>query len=175
MATATNQKEMKPNKDMATATNQNGMKPDRDLATANSLASDSYPMITTLTPIEQLLADKRIVEAKCSIREKKLHENFNYLHNNASTLIFSGLVSLLFSSGQTRKKSEEQSITLVNDNQSPRINNLLSSSNIFFVAQKMIPVVWDIIQPLLINWGIKKAKSLLLGLFTKKRSAPSAK
>jgi len=171
---ATNQKVMKPNRDMAT-TNQNGMKPDRNMATASSLAPDSYPKITTLTPIEQLLADKRSIEAKCSIREKKLHEDFNYIHNNSSALIFSGLVSLLFSSGQTEKKPESQSITLVDDNQSPRSNNLLSSSNIFFVAQKMIPVVWEIIQPLLINWGIKKAKSLLLGLFTKKKSPPSAK
>ena len=126
-----------------------------------------------MTPIEQLVAYKSIVEAQCATRQKKLLEDVEYIQNNATSLIFSGLVSLLFSSGQTRKKPETQSVMLINDGQPTRNNNLLSSSSIFFVAKKMIPVVWEIVQPLLINWGIKKAKSLLIGLFTKEKSVPA--
>ena len=138
----------------------------------STLTQGKYRNITTLTPIEQLVAYKSIVEAKCAAQQKKLYEDVEYIQNNASSLIFSGLVSLLFSSGQTKKKPETQSVMLINDSQSTRNNNLLSSSTIFFVAKKMIPVVWEIVQPLLINWGIKKAKSLLVGLFTKKKSVP---
>ena len=128
-----------------------------------------------LTPIEQLLADKRIIEVRCGLWEKKLQEDFEYIHHNATSLIFSGLVSLLFSSGQTKKKPATPSVALVKENQSARNKDLLPSPSLFLVAQKMIPVVWEIVQPLLINWGIRKVKSLLLGLFTKKKNAPSEK
>ena len=128
-----------------------------------------------MTPIEQLLAKKSIVEAKCDIGVKKLQEDFEYIQNNASSLIFSGLVYLLFPPGNTKKKQVTHSDALVKENQSTRNNNLLSSSNLFFVAQKMMPVVWEIVQPMLINCGINKAKSLLLRLFTKKKKAPTAK
>ena len=126
-----------------------------------------------LTPIEKFMADKKEVEAKCSIREKKLYDDFEYIQKNASSLILSGLTSLLFSSGHTKKKPETQSVALIDNKQSTQNNNLLSLSNLLVVAKKMIPIVWEIVQPLLINWGIKKAKSLLTGLFTKKKSAPS--
>ena len=127
-----------------------------------------------LTPIEQLLADKSNVEAKCDIREQKLQENFEYIRHNASSLLFSGLTSLLFSSGQSKKKPASQSVALINDHQATQNIDLLSFSNLFVIVKKMIPVMWEIVQPLLINWGIKKAKSLFLGLFTKKKKTPSA-
>jgi len=127
-----------------------------------------------LTPIEQLLADKNCVEAKCGIWGKKLQEDFEYIHNNATSLLFSGLTSLLFPSGNNKKTPETQSIALIDGNQSTQNNNRLSVSDLFVIARKMTPVVWEIVQPLLINWGIKKAKSLLFRLFSRKKSVPSA-
>ena len=133
-----------------------------------------YRKTVILTPIEQLLANKRIVEARCNIQEKKLQEDFEFINNNASSLLFSGLVSLLFSSGHTRKKPVTSSVALINDFQPAQNNDRLTLSNLFVVAKKMLPVAWEIAQPLLINWGIKKAKSLIFGLFTKKKSATPA-
>jgi len=133
------------------------------------IASHNMP----LTPIEQLLADKDFVEAQCSIREKKLQDDFEYIHHNATSLLFSGLTTLLFSSGSTKRKPETQSVALNYDRQPAQSANLLSLSDLFVVAQKMLPVVWEIVQPMLISWGIKKVKSLIFGLFTKKKSAPA--
>ena len=119
-----------------------------------------------LSPIEQLLADKSNVEAQCSLQEKKLQDDFEYIHQNASSLLFAGLTSLFFSSGQSKNKPESQSLALHHPKQDIEP---LSVTDLFQVAKKMLPVVWEIVQPLLINWGIKKAKSLIIGLFTKKK------
>ena len=164
-------KRPRPNKPMTTnqirlKTNRSSMfTPIKNRKTANQ----SIP----LTPIEQLLAAKHHVEIQCNIQEKKLHDDFDYIHQNATSLIISGLTTLLFTSGQTKKKPEAQVAALVNDDQPSQNNHLLSLSNFFVFAQKMLPYVWEVVQPLLIQWGINKAKSLLIRLFTKKKSAPS--
>ena len=126
-------------------------------------------------PIEKLLANKEEVKAKCSIQEKKLYDDFEYLRDNSSHILLSGLSSLLFSSGgRAKKKPETQSITPVN-NQALQNGNLFSVSNLRVVATTIAPVVWNIIRPVLIKWGVNKAKSLLIGLFTKKEVAVTTK
>ena len=114
-----------------------------------------------LTPIERLLADKHAIEARCILQEKKLQDDYEYIQNNALSLIFSGLTTLLFSLGRARRKPVTQPVALVDKNQ--------SQSNLGIITQNLVPFVWDIVQPLLIKWGIKKVKSWITSLFTKKR------
>ena len=127
-----------------------------------------------LTPIEQLLADKNDVEARCNLQAQKVLNDFTYIRSNASSLVLSGLSSLLFSHGQTNKKPETQAVAFINENR-PAQDSLFSVSNIFVVAKSMAPILWDIAKPLLIKWGVNKAKSVLAGLFVKKKSVPSVK
>ena len=127
----------------------------------------------SLTPIERLLANKYDVEAKCIMQEKKLQDDYKYIQNNASSLFLSGLSSLLFSSGQTKKKPETQSVALIDKKQSTQNDDLFSLSNVAAITQNMIPFLWGIVQPLLIKWSIEKVKSWLIGLFTKKKKHPA--
>ena len=135
-------------------------------------------------PIEKLLAEKNEVETMCSIQKKKLYDDFEYIRNNTSHLLLSGLSSLLFSSGgRTKRKPGTESVAPANDSQSVvpvndksvQNGSLFSASNLLAVANTMAPVVWNIVRPMLIKWGVNKAKSLLIGLFTKKEVAATAK
>jgi len=132
-------------------------------------------------PIEKLLADKNEVETKCGIQEKRLYDDLEYIRSNAANLLLSGLTTLLFSSGNAKnaksakQKREIQSVTPANAPLSAQNALPVSASDLWVVARTITPVVWDIVRPVLINWGIDKAKSLLIGLFTKKKVAATAK
>ncbi|MDR0572746.1 MAG: hypothetical protein LBG96_01725 [Tannerella sp.] len=126
-----------------------------------------------LTPIEKLFADRIDIKAKCRVQEKKLNEDFEYIKDHTSYLLLSGISSLLFSSGGNKNKSEKQSVAHAGENQHSSNSAPLSLSDFLYVAKSMAPAVWDIIQPLIITWGINKAKSLLFGLFFKKKKISS--
>ena len=128
-------------------------------------------------PIEMLLVHKTDLEAKCRIQEKKINENFDIIRANTSGILISGLTSLLFSSGRgrTKNKPAEQAIVPVDKNGQSQNNALFTVDNIFSVAKNLAPVVWSIMQPILIRWGINKVKSILFGSFSKKNRASAAK
>ena len=129
-------------------------------------------------PIEKLLADKNEVEARCRIQEKKLHDDLGYIRDNASHILLSGLSTLLFPSAghakSPKRKPETQSVVPVND-KSVQNGSPFSVSNLSVVAGAIAPIVWKIVRPMIIKWGMNKAKSLLIGLFTKKEVAVTAK
>ena len=124
------------------------------------------PLQTTpLTPIEQLLAEKAELKVQCRKQEEKLNGDFTYIRDNASGLLLSGLSALLFSSGGNGRKGEK-STTVEGDVDK---NTAYSIYDYINIAKGLLPVAWEVIQPLVITWGINKAKSLLLGLFSKKK------
>ena len=124
-----------------------------------------------LTPIERLVAEKKEIEAQCRLQEEKLNDDYIYIRENASGLLLSGLTSLLFSSGNSKNGGVKQT---AGASGSGRIeeNVSFSASDYLNIAKSLLPVAWEIAQPIIITWGINKAKSLLLGLFTKKKKTP---
>ena len=122
-----------------------------------------------LTPIERLAAEKKEIESLCRLQEKKLNNDYVYIRENASGLLLSGLASLLFSSGNIKKGGAKQTADASN-NSSVEKNTSFSASDYLNIAKSLLPVAWEIAQPVIITWGINKAKSLLLGLFTKKKT-----
>ena len=133
-----------------------------------------------LTPIEKLLADKIDIERKCRIQEKKLNDDFAYIQDNSTSLILSGVSTLLFPSKNTTKKSAlqtsadgQQSSSTINGTavKSPQI----SISDYLIIAKGMLPVAWEILQPIIIAWGIKKAKSMIAGFFSGNKRPTSHK
>ena len=117
------------------------------------------------TPIERLIADKHDLEAQCSIRKKKLYADFEFIRDNSFSILLSGLSTILSSYLRSRKKSKEQTLALAKGNQ-PRP---LSSSNWMTVVHALTPLVWNIVKPLIVRWGINKAKAFLVSLFTDKK------
>ena len=125
------------------------------------------------TPLELLLAEKKTLTEKCRLREKLLSEDFEYIRSNASALILSGLSEMLFSSIHPKKTADTQAVAIVDNRRTPAGNPALS--NLLGFAGQLTPIVWKIIKPAIIKWGINKAKAFIIGLFTKKERANSVK
>ncbi|MDR0825166.1 MAG: hypothetical protein LBN74_08740 [Prevotella sp.] len=114
-------------------------------------------MKTKLTPLEELRREKEIVRRECAESGYRLAEHWSYLSNNVGSLLFqSGVDAILkkFGFGSTQSRKEDEA---------PASNNLLGTLNTYY------PVVWEIVQPLLWNYLIKKIKSIFSGKKKKKR------
>jgi len=120
-----------------------------------------------LTPIEKLQAEKIDIEAKCRMQEKKLDDDFAYIKHNASSLLLSGISTLLFPPKNTTTKTGQQ-LALSSETADYNMTKspVLSLSDYIAITKSMLPVVWGVLQPIIIAWGIRKAKSVLSGLFS---------
>jgi hypothetical protein len=122
-----------------------------------------------LSPVEQLLNDKRNIEALCRKQEKKIGEDFAYLRDNASRLLPSTLSSLLFSSEGFGRKTDADA---TGKDHRKEFNIPFATSAYLSIIRSLLPVIWHIIRPMLITWSINKTKSLIYELFSgnKKKS-----
>ena len=128
----------------------------------------------TLTPIEILHAEKIGIEEKCRIQEKKLDDDFVYIKDNASSLLLSGVSTLLFPQKNTTTKAGQQlSLASGTNGHNATKSPVLSVSDYFAITKSLLPVAWEVIQPIIIAWGIKKAKSILFKLLAGKKRIPS--
>ena len=120
-----------------------------------------------LTPIEKLQAEKIDIEAKCRMQEKKLDDDFAYIKHNASSLLLSGISTLLFPPKNTTTKNGQQlALSSETAEHNTTQKTVFSVSDYIAIAKSMLPVVWGVLQPIIITWGIKKAQSVLSGLFS---------
>ncbi|MDR0395123.1 MAG: hypothetical protein LBH77_08215 [Tannerella sp.] len=122
------------------------------------------------TPLEQLLAEKSLIEERCRLQKKKLNEDFVYIQDNAYALLVSGLFALFFPVKNANGKVKKQVLPGSGDGHRKTAENVsLSVSDYLNIAKGFLPVVWEIVQPLVLTWCISKAKSLLSGLFSGKK------
>jgi hypothetical protein len=123
-----------------------------------------------LSPVEQLLADKMSIEAQCREQEKKLGEDFAYLREHAPSLLFSGISSLLFSSENSGRKAGGQTVATAGEGrQNTALRTPFAASDYLAITKSLLSVVWNISRPMLITWGINKAKFFIAGLFSGKK------
>lgn len=115
-------------------------------------------MKNRLTPLEELRREKDIVRGECKESEERLAVHWSYLSDNAGSLLFQSAVNAILSSfgfgGGNKKKQEETSTS----------NSLLSGLTAYY------PVVWELVQPLLWRFLIRKIKSIFSGKKKKKRN-----
>ncbi len=117
------------------------------------------------TPLEKLISDKNRLQERCLLQEQKLNADFTYIQENAASILLSGFSALVFpkqkqaspNTGQTAYTKEDQNI------------ESLGLTDILSLGRSMMPVAWDIIKPILISWGIKKAGSVLSKVLFKKK------
>ncbi|WP_294142636.1 hypothetical protein [uncultured Sanguibacteroides sp.] len=99
--------------------------------------------ITKLTPLEELIAEKRELRSRLRVQEEKLNDDFSYVRQHAGSLFLSGLSLLFFpSSSEDTEKNDS------------------SSGSYFSVFKAVMPFVWEAAVPILIRWFIKKVTSL---------------
>jgi len=116
------------------------------------------------TPLEKLISDKERIQRQCKRQEQKLNEDFSYIQENAGSLLLSGLSSLLFPSNKSTTKTNDKNTAPVTAGQ-PSI--ALGISDYLSIAKGMIPIAWDLAQPFIMTWGIKKAKKWFSNLLFK--------
>lgn len=121
----------------------------------------------TQTPLEKLISDKQRILQECRIQEQKLNEDFQYIQENAGSLLMSGISALLFPKTKAKSTHTENSQPAV---QAKTPSMALGLSDYLSVVQGLLPLAWDVARPLLISWGIQKAQNWFLGkLFKKKK------
>lgn len=119
-----------------------------------------------LTPLEKLNFDKERLQQACHTHEEKLSDDFTYLQENAGSLILSGLSSMLFPSTKSNTSKEASSGT-PDATSTPGLS--LGMSDYLSMAKGILPVAWDIAQPFLFTWGVKKAKNWFSHLLFRKK------
>ncbi len=121
------------------------------------------------TPLEKLISDKKRVTEQSKRQEQKLNEDFSYIQENAGSLLLSGLSSLLFPSTRTSKKADKISDKNATPTQAGTQPATFGLSDYFSIAKGLMPIAWDIAQPLVMTWGIKKLRKWFLEFLFKKK------
>ncbi len=123
-----------------------------------------------MTPREKLQAERLRLQQACVSQEKLLNEDFAYIQEHAGSLLLSGFSALLFLGSKNRSAREtnapKQAVAT-----SSQIPVSLGLSDYLAVAQSLVPIVWDVVRPLLTAWGIQKIQSWILRkLFARKKT-----
>ena len=117
---------------------------------------------TKQTPFEKLLAEKERIRQQSQKQEQKLNEGLSYLQDNAGSLLLSGVSALLFSGSATAKKNK----ALPASEHSQAVHaptTSLGLADFLPIGKMMIPVLWELAQPLIITWCIRRLKKAFSG------------
>ena len=112
---------------------------------------------TKQTPLQKLLSDKEQIRQQCRQQEQKINERLAYFQDNASGLLLSGVTSLLFSGAGGAAKKDKASLSSGHS----QATVSLGLSDYLSIGKAMGPVLWEIAQPLIITWCIRKMKKII--------------
>ena len=137
---------------------------------------------TTLpqTPLNKLQAEKRELEALCKKQEERLAVHARYLQDNAGSLLLSGVSALLSSTGTPKAEKAESAPRPQSFAKRPAaapaapglpmgLSTLLKVPKMVSIGAGWMPLAWEVAQPLLITWSIKRVKRIIGGAFTRKK------
>lgn len=123
-------------------------------------------MKTKINPLEELRQEKDIVRRECEVSEYHLAEQWSYLSDNAVSLLFNTAVNSIvgklgFSNriGQSKEKEERQE----SHSALGLFQNVVNGFTAYY------PLIWEIAQPLLWRFAVKKIKSLFSGKKKKRK------
>lgn len=125
-----------------------------------------------MTPLEILQAEKERIQQECFIKETDLNNHFCYIQQNAGTLLLSGISSLLFPRNKTNQKksnANKTQLSLQTTGQPTATNSTLSIKDLMGLGKALLPAAWEVVQPILISWGMRKMTTWVSNLFTKKK------
>ena len=124
------------------------------------------------TPLEKLLADKQCIQQACLEQENKINKTFTYIQENAGSLLLSGLSSLLFPAKPDKKGETAQGTAA---SATPATTSPLGLSDYLSVGKALVPLAWEIIQPLVVSWGIRTIRKNITNLFSPSKKSSEKK
>lgn len=120
-----------------------------------------------ISPLEQLRLEKEAAKLEVAESEDRLSGQWDYMRSNLSTLIVNGIIdSTLKGFGLKSSKNESETTGESNSRevQPPGIFKSLLGG---FAA--VTPLVWELAQPMLMNFALRKIKSIFTGDKKKKK------
>ncbi len=124
------------------------------------------------TPLEKLLADKQRIQQACLEQENKINKTFTYIQENAGSLLLSGLSLLLFPAKPDKKGETPQGSVA---SATPATTSPLGLSDYLSVGKALVPLAWEIIQPLVVSWGIRTIRKKITNLFSPSKKSSEKK
>lgn len=121
------------------------------------------------TPLDDLREEKKILKQECSEREEHLAEYWEFINDNAGSLIIDSIIEtakrkLGLAPSKTSSRKDQS-------DQHPATAEASGSNDTGFMhtiktgLQMTYPLIWEIAQPMLWEFAIKKIKSI----FTRKK------
>lgn len=114
------------------------------------------------TALEILRAEKWELKKKYLADEEKLVQNWDYLSNNVGSIFFNTILSSAKSVIVGSTDRAKESIPTPFGQSSP-------FQSVFSGLTASLPMLWEIAQPMLLNFAVKKIKSLFTSKKKKKR------
>lgn len=97
-----------------------------------------------------------------------MNEHVAYVQANAGSLLLSTLSSMLFKPSST-KETQTSPDSSEEKTEGTSLAGNLSFADFLPLGKVLLPVAWDVAKPILISWGIKKAGTIVTGLFSRKK------
>ena len=119
------------------------------------------------TPLERLIAEKQRLKERSVDQERKLGKDFAYIQANAGSLLLSGLSALLFPGPKGESKGKQAAAPVPG---APQPALSLGLTDYLSIAKGLLPIAWEVAQPLLMSWGIKKTRKWIVSLFSRKKA-----
>lgn len=113
-----------------------------------------------ITPLDELRQEKEIVKREVAESEARLSEHWSYVSENAVPIILDGAVN-----GVARYFGFGGRLISKNEKSEEDTGSTGIFQNVFGLFSAYYPLVWEIVQPMLFRYAMKKIKSL----FTRKK------
>lgn len=120
-----------------------------------------------ITPLDELRQEKEILKAECAEREERLGEYWEYINDNAGSLILDGIVytfkkklGIIPSKSASRKNYSDENLPAESANDSTGFMHTIKNG-----LMMTYPLIWEIAQPMIWEYALKKIKSI----FTRKK------
>lgn len=121
-------------------------------------------MNTAQTPLEQLQARKAQLRFESRIHEEKIGANLKYMQSHGGKLALNSVTSAIFPKKSVNTQSRPSTLPLTLTDLA-----LGGVSSVMKGNKGILPIVWNFAQPFVLTWGIKGAKKLIGGIFSRKK------
>lgn len=109
-----------------------------------------------ITPLQQLRQEKEIARREVAESEQRLAGHWNYLNDNVGTLLFTSAVNTALRKMGLKHSPDKHEVE--------RTTEKAHSPGIFKSVLGGIvtasPLIWELVQPMVMNFAMKKIKSI---------------
>lgn len=124
------------------------------------------PTLPKQTPHNKLLAEKKRLKHLHRLQKEKLNVDLLFMQKNAGSLLLSGVSTLLSTpKKEAKNKNAGRSLSITSKNQASSVG----IADFLPLGNRLLPAAWEIAQPFILTWGIRRMQKWVGGFFTSKK------